>query len=207
VPFTLLKEVQRINADQKERFLKRIRESLWVLREKRIAVWGLTFKPDTDDVRCSVPIDLVNDLIKEGAIVTAVTSTANLALARASGAAEVIDYTVQNISAGPESWNIVADTVGALGFRRALPILADGGRYLAIAGGLGDLLARPRHGRRCLAGPAAERADDLAALADLAQRGIFRPPIDAIFPFEALPEAHARADTGRKRGSVVVSAG
>jgi UDPglucose 6-dehydrogenase len=71
VPFTLLKEVQRINADQKERFLKRLRESLWVLREKRIAVWGLTFKPDTDDVRCSVPIDLVNDLIKEGAHVTA----------------------------------------------------------------------------------------------------------------------------------------
>ena len=71
VPFTLLKEVQRINADQKERFIKRIREALWVLREKRIAVWGLTFKPDTDDVRCSVPIDLVNDLVKEGAMVTA----------------------------------------------------------------------------------------------------------------------------------------
>jgi UDPglucose 6-dehydrogenase len=71
VPFTLLKEVQRVNADQKERFLKAIREALWVLREKRIAVWGLTFKPDTDDVRCSVAIDLVNDLVREGAHVTA----------------------------------------------------------------------------------------------------------------------------------------
>ena len=71
VPFTLLKEVQRINADQKERFLKVIRDALWVLREKRIAVWGLTFKPDTDDVRCSVAIDLVNDLVKEGAHVAA----------------------------------------------------------------------------------------------------------------------------------------
>jgi UDPglucose 6-dehydrogenase len=71
VPFTLLKEVQRINADQKERFLKGVREALWVLRDKRIAVWGLTFKPDTDDVRCSVAIDLVNDLVREGAHVTA----------------------------------------------------------------------------------------------------------------------------------------
>jgi UDPglucose 6-dehydrogenase len=71
VPFTLLKEVQRINVDQKERFLKSVREALWVLREKRICVWGLTFKPDTDDVRCSVAIDLVNDLVKEGALVTA----------------------------------------------------------------------------------------------------------------------------------------
>jgi UDPglucose 6-dehydrogenase len=71
VPFTLLKEVQRINNAQKERFLKAIRETLWVLREKRIAVWGLTFKPDTDDVRSSVAIELVADLLRDGAHVVA----------------------------------------------------------------------------------------------------------------------------------------
>jgi UDPglucose 6-dehydrogenase len=71
VPFTLLKEVQRINNSQKERFLKVIRETLWVLREKRIAVWGLTFKPDTDDLRSSVAIELVADLLREGAHVIA----------------------------------------------------------------------------------------------------------------------------------------
>jgi UDPglucose 6-dehydrogenase len=71
VPFNLLKEVQRINKTQKERFLKAIRETLWVLREKKIAVWGLTFKPDTDDIRSSVAIDLVVDLLREGAQVTA----------------------------------------------------------------------------------------------------------------------------------------
>src|SRR5881392_2618443 len=67
VPFSLLKEVQRINAEQKERFLKSIRDTLWVLREKKIAVWGLTFKPDTDDIRSSVAIDLVQTLLREGA--------------------------------------------------------------------------------------------------------------------------------------------
>src|SRR5713101_570142 len=71
VPFNLLKEVQRINATQKERFLKLIRETLWVLREKKIAVWGLTFKPDTDDIRSSVAIELVANLLREGAHVTA----------------------------------------------------------------------------------------------------------------------------------------
>src|SRR6266550_116097 len=70
VPFTLLKEVQRINNSQKERFLKVIRETLWVLREKRIAVWGLTFKPDTDDIRSSVAIDLVAEMLREGAQVS-----------------------------------------------------------------------------------------------------------------------------------------
>jgi UDPglucose 6-dehydrogenase len=71
VPFTLLKEVQRINVSQKERFLKSLRDTLWILRDKKIAVWGLTFKPDTDDIRSSVAIDLIQDLIKEGAHVTA----------------------------------------------------------------------------------------------------------------------------------------
>ena len=71
VPFNLLKEVQRINAAQRERFLKVIRETLWVLREKKIAVWGLTFKPDTDDIRSSVAIDLVADMLREGAHVVA----------------------------------------------------------------------------------------------------------------------------------------
>ncbi|HEU0208832.1 MAG TPA: UDP-glucose/GDP-mannose dehydrogenase family protein [Candidatus Udaeobacter sp.] len=70
-PFNLLKEVQRINEGQKARFLKTIRETLWVLREKRIAMWGLTFKPDTDDVRSSVAIELVELLLREGAHVVA----------------------------------------------------------------------------------------------------------------------------------------
>lgn len=70
VPFTLLKEVQRINRAQIERFLKLIRDTLWVLREKKIAVWGLTFKPDTDDVRSSVAIELVDAMLREGAHVT-----------------------------------------------------------------------------------------------------------------------------------------
>jgi len=71
VPFTLLKEVQRINREQLQRFIKTIRDALWVLGDKRIAVWGLAFKNNTDDIRCSVAIDLVEALVAEGAHVTA----------------------------------------------------------------------------------------------------------------------------------------
>ncbi len=70
-PFELLKEVQRINRTQCDRFIAKIREALWVLKDKKIAIWGLTFKPDTDDVRSSVAIDIVNQLVAEGAIVRA----------------------------------------------------------------------------------------------------------------------------------------
>lgn len=70
-PFTLLKEVQKINNHQFTRFLDAVREALWVLKEKKIAVWGLSFKPNTDDVRSSVAVNIVEALVSEGADVTA----------------------------------------------------------------------------------------------------------------------------------------
>jgi len=66
--FRLLKEVQRINADQMERFVKKMAETLWVLKEKRIGVLGLAFKQNTDDVRMSPAIELCHRLQKDGAL-------------------------------------------------------------------------------------------------------------------------------------------
>jgi len=66
--FRLLKEVQRINAEQMDRFVKKIQETIWVLKDKRIGVLGLAFKQNTDDVRLSPAIDLCQRLLKEGAI-------------------------------------------------------------------------------------------------------------------------------------------
>jgi len=66
--FRLLKEVQRINADQMERFLGKITDALWVLKDKRIGVLGLAFKQNTDDVRQSPAIDLCQRLLREGAL-------------------------------------------------------------------------------------------------------------------------------------------
>jgi len=66
--FRLLKEVQRINAEQMERFIKKITDTLWVLKDKHIGVLGLAFKQNTDDIRTSPAIDLCHRLQKEGAI-------------------------------------------------------------------------------------------------------------------------------------------
>jgi len=66
--FSLLKEVQRINAGQMDRFHKKITDTLWVLKDKKIGVLGLAFKQNTDDVRMSPAIDLCQRLQKEGAI-------------------------------------------------------------------------------------------------------------------------------------------
>jgi UDPglucose 6-dehydrogenase len=65
--FRLLKEVQHINVEQMERFVRKITDTLWVLKGKTIGVLGLAFKQNTDDVRSSPAIDLCQRLLKEGA--------------------------------------------------------------------------------------------------------------------------------------------
>jgi UDPglucose 6-dehydrogenase len=69
--FRLLKEVQRINTEQMERFIKKITDTLWVLKDKKIGVLGLAFKQNTDDIRMSPAIELCQRLQKEGAILRA----------------------------------------------------------------------------------------------------------------------------------------
>jgi UDPglucose 6-dehydrogenase len=69
--FSLLKEVEKINQGRVEHFVEKIRKELWVLRGKRIAVWGLAFKPNTDDVRFAPSLTLVKALLDEGALVRA----------------------------------------------------------------------------------------------------------------------------------------
>ncbi|OGM01997.1 UDP-glucose 6-dehydrogenase, partial [Candidatus Woesearchaeota archaeon RBG_13_36_6] len=69
--FRLLKEVQAINNIQKEFFVKKIHDALWVVKNKTIGVWGLSFKPDTDDMREAPSIYVINALQKEGAKIKA----------------------------------------------------------------------------------------------------------------------------------------
>jgi UDPglucose 6-dehydrogenase len=69
--FSLLKEVEKINQRRVEHFLEKIRKELWVVRGKKIAVWGLAFKPNTDDVRFAPSLALVKSLEDEGAQVRA----------------------------------------------------------------------------------------------------------------------------------------
>lgn len=69
--FRLLKEVERINEEQKERFVAKVKEVLWNLSGKTIGVLGLAFKPNTDDMRYAPSLDIINGLLSEGAKVKA----------------------------------------------------------------------------------------------------------------------------------------
>ncbi|MBI3316945.1 MAG: UDP-glucose/GDP-mannose dehydrogenase family protein [Candidatus Omnitrophica bacterium] len=66
IPFNLLREVLDINEDQKRFFVKKIENHLWNLRDKTLGVLGLSFKPNTDDIRFAPSLDIIGELLKEG---------------------------------------------------------------------------------------------------------------------------------------------
>ncbi|MFA0733368.1 MAG: hypothetical protein LKKZDAJK_002686 [Candidatus Fervidibacter sp.] len=67
VDFSLLKEVERINEERLDRFIRKVRQALWVLKDKVLAIWGLAFKSNTDDIREAPSIKIVQRLLDEGA--------------------------------------------------------------------------------------------------------------------------------------------
>jgi len=71
VDFCLLREVEKINEEQKRRFFQKIRSALWTFRAKKIGVLGLAFKGGTDDIRESPALDIIRHLLHEGSIVSA----------------------------------------------------------------------------------------------------------------------------------------
>ena len=69
--FGILKAARKANEEQKALFIRKIEESLWIVKGKNIGVLGLSFKPNTDDMRSAASVDIVNSLIEAGARVKA----------------------------------------------------------------------------------------------------------------------------------------
>lgn len=144
-----------------------------------------------------------------GAEVTAVCSASNAALARGLGATHVIDYHARDFTKDGGIWDIIMDCAGVTDYARCRRVLAQGGRLLRVVCGLAGQLAAPFQGRlsghRVIAGVARERPEDVGAIVDLVRAGAYRAVIDDTMPLARIAEAHARVDSGHKRGTVVVT--
>ena len=148
-----------------------------------------------------------------GAEVTAVTSTPNLELVRGLGAAHVVDYTAERLADAREAYDAIFDAVGKASFARVRRSLTPHGVYASTVPSLGLFAAiawtRVRRGRRAAIAFTGLRADaskraDLEQLDSLVTAGVLVPVIDRTVPFTRIAEAHARVDSGRKVGAVVV---
>ncbi len=71
VNFDMLKAAERVNKQRIERFFEKIHQALWVVKGKRVAVLGLAFKANTDDIRFAPALEVIRKLLEEGAIVHA----------------------------------------------------------------------------------------------------------------------------------------
>ncbi len=67
--FKLLEDVIDINQKQRDIFIRKIKKALWIVKDKTIGVLGLSFKPNTDDMREAPAIDIIHALLEEGATV------------------------------------------------------------------------------------------------------------------------------------------
>ncbi len=145
-----------------------------------------------------------------GAEVTGVCSTANVELVKSLGADRVIDYTQQDFTRNGETYDIIVDTVaGRTSFARCRNSLAPQGLYLAVAGGLKEMVqtlwTSIVGGKKVLAGMPHERKAELNFIKELVETEKIKPVIDRRYRLEQTAEAHRYVDTGRKKGSVVIT--
>ncbi len=145
-----------------------------------------------------------------GAEVTAVCSAANAELVRSLGADHVIAYDREDFTRNGRTYDVIMDNHGNAPYARVRHMLAPGGRFLMVIGDLWELI-RSKWQKQVVGSEESNEAqvsrEAYTELLDLVARGVLKPVIDRVFPFEQIAEAHRLVDSGRKRGSVVVTLG
>lgn len=136
--FRLLREVEEINEECRARFIKILLEELWILKGKTIACLGLAFKQDTDDVRSSVAIAIIEDLLKQGALVRAYDPAAEENARKVLGDSVVYCDSAEEAAKGADALAILTEwpQFVKLNFKKirkilAHPLIVDGRNLLS----------------------------------------------------------------------------
>ncbi len=147
-----------------------------------------------------------------GASVTGVCSTANTEFVKSLGADRVIDYKKEDFTKIGEKWDIIFDVVVRdTSFSRYKKVLNRKGYYLAVAGGLGDMihsvLTSISGGKKVLfgGGTAVEKSENFVFLKELIETGKLKPVLDRTFSLDEIVEAHRYVENGHKKGNIAIS--
>ncbi len=122
-----------------------------------------------------------------GAEVTGVCSTKNVAMVKALGADNVIDYTKEDFAARGAQYDVIFDAVGKRSAADCRRALTRSGIFLSVKASA-DIFP-----------------DDLNFLKEVIDAGAMKAVIDRCYPLEQIVEAHRYVDTGHKKGNVVIS--
>lgn len=108
VDLSLLKETERVNKQRIDRFMEKARQALWVVKDKQVALLGLAFKANTDDIRFAPSIDIIGRLLAQGARIRACDPQA---IEKTRAAFPQIYYTLDpyDVARGSEALLIVTE--------------------------------------------------------------------------------------------------
>lgn len=137
LPMSLLDAVIRVNADQPEHMIALLKKHYPVLRDVKVAVLGLAFKPGTDDIRESPAIPVIRRLLEEGAVVSAFDPIAEQEMKHEFTESDVryagtVDAAIDSVDAILliTRWSEFDELPAKLSMLNNPPLLVDGRRML-----------------------------------------------------------------------------
>lgn len=143
-----------------------------------------------------------------GATVTCVDSAPKLAMLRALGADQVIDYTQTDFTQMGERYDVIIDVVGKSSFAGSIKCLQPKGRYIlgnpTLGGALSGLWISKTTNKRVIPTIAGVKAEDLLFLKELIEAGKLSAVIDQSYGLAQIVEAHRYVENGHKKGNVVI---
>ncbi len=144
-----------------------------------------------------------------GARVTGVCGTARQEYVKSLGADEVIDYKKEDFLDRPETYDVVIDILGKSPYSRCKRILRPRGRLVYVSFKMKQILQMMRTsvlgGKRVICALVAEKQKDLVTVGELMEAGTIQTIVDRAFPLEQAADAHRYAESGAKKGYVVLS--
>lgn len=140
--------------------------------------------------------------------VTGVCGTARVNYVKSLGANKVIDYTEEDFTQTGETYDLIFDVLGKSSFSRCKSSLKTAGIYLLASFKMKpvfQMLWTKIAGRqKVICALASENAEDLVFVKELIEGGKFKSIIDRCYPLEKAAEAHRYAESGQKRGQIIL---
>jgi len=146
-----------------------------------------------------------------GAEVTGVCGTPRLEYVKSLGADRVIDYTEEDFAQNGETYDLIFDILGRSSYSRCKNSLKPKGIYLLASFKMKALLQMLWTGmvgsKKVICVLSSEKSEDLVFVKELIEAGKYKSVVDRCYPLEQAAEAHRYAESGLKRGQVVITVG
>jgi NADPH:quinone reductase-like Zn-dependent oxidoreductase len=146
-----------------------------------------------------------------GAEVTGVCGTPRLEYVRALGVDSVIDYNTEDFTQSGKTYDLIIDILGKSSFSSCKKALTPNGVYM-----LASFKMKPVFqmmwtslfgSQKVICAFSSESASDLIFVKELAEAGKYKSINDRSFPMEQASEAHRYAESGQKKGNVIIAMG